>query len=105
MPASCYGCVVKSFYRCSKLNGVGDGFFCAAFFRGVPDDGAQGTVAGAGPDVQDAAQGALDAGTVDAFLGYLNDGVYVARALSSPRSPGTRRAPERRCRPIDGWLS
>ncbi|MFI9010006.1 hypothetical protein ACIGNX_22515 [Actinosynnema sp. NPDC053489] len=36
---------------------------------------------GAGPNVRAAAQEALDNGTVDAFLGHLNGGLYVARAL------------------------
>jgi LPXTG-motif cell wall-anchored protein len=39
------------------------------------------TLNGAGPHVTAAAQEALDAGTVDAYLAYLNDGLYVARAL------------------------
>ena len=39
------------------------------------------TMPGAGANVQAAAQQALDDGSVDAFLAYLNDGLYVARAL------------------------
>jgi hypothetical protein len=31
--------------------------------------------------VQTAAQNALDNGSIDAFLAYLNDGLYVARGL------------------------
>jgi hypothetical protein len=38
------------------------------------------TMTNAGSNVRAAAQQALDAGTVDALLGYLNDGLYVARA-------------------------
>jgi flagellar motor switch/type III secretory pathway protein FliN len=41
------------------------------------------TITGAGANVQAAAQAALDDGTIDAFLAYLNDGLYVARALDS----------------------
>jgi len=41
------------------------------------------TMTGAGSNVQAAAQEALDNGTVDAFLDYLNGGLYVARALDS----------------------
>ncbi|MFB9441973.1 ALF repeat-containing protein [Dactylosporangium vinaceum] len=40
-------------------------------------------LAGGGPNVQNAAQIALDAGTVDGFLQYLNDGLYIARAQDS----------------------
>jgi hypothetical protein len=39
------------------------------------------TISGAGPNVQAAAQEVLDNGSVDAFLDYLNGGLYVARAL------------------------
>jgi len=38
------------------------------------------TMPNAGPNVKAAAQAALDNGTVDAYLAYLNDGLYVARA-------------------------
>jgi predicted small secreted protein len=41
------------------------------------------TMPGAGANVQAAAQKALDDGTIDAFLAYLNDGLYVARAFDS----------------------
>ncbi|MEV8441862.1 ALF repeat-containing protein [Actinosynnema sp. NPDC051121] len=41
------------------------------------------TVTGAGPNVRAAAQKVLDNGTIDAFLAYLNGGLYVARALDS----------------------
>src|SRR6185312_3088091 len=39
------------------------------------------TMTGAGPNVKKAAQTTLDDGSVDAFLAYLNEGVYAARAL------------------------
>ncbi|MER7002015.1 ALF repeat-containing protein [Dactylosporangium sp. NPDC000555] len=39
------------------------------------------TMPGAGANVTAAAQQALNDGTIDAFLAYLNDGLYVARAL------------------------
>ncbi|WP_239152526.1 hypothetical protein [Virgisporangium aurantiacum] len=39
------------------------------------------TVEGAGEHVQTAAQMALDTETIDGYLGYLNDGLYVARAF------------------------
>ena len=38
------------------------------------------TMSGAGTNVEAAAQEALDNGTVDAFLDYLNGGLYIARA-------------------------
>ena len=38
------------------------------------------TIPGAGTNVQAAAQEALDNGTIDAFLDYLNGGLYIARA-------------------------
>lgn len=41
------------------------------------------TVTGAGANVQAAAQEALDNGTIDAYLAYLNNGLYVARALDA----------------------
>jgi hypothetical protein len=41
------------------------------------------TMTNAGSNVKAAAQEALDNGTVDASLAYLNDGLYVARALDS----------------------
>jgi len=46
------------------------------------------TVSTGGASVQAAAQAALDNGTVDAFLSYLNDGLYVARALDCVPQPG-----------------
>lgn len=45
------------------------------------------TMAGAGTNVTAAAQKALDDGTVDAFLDYLNNGLYVARALDCAAQP------------------
>ncbi|MET8372019.1 LPXTG cell wall anchor domain-containing protein [Micromonospora profundi] len=45
------------------------------------------TMTGAGVNVRAAAQKTLDAGTVDAFLAYLNDGVYAARALDCAAQP------------------
>jgi LPXTG-motif cell wall-anchored protein len=39
------------------------------------------TLTGAGANVKAAAQDALDEGTIDAYLAYLNNGLYVARAL------------------------
>ncbi|MFC0507640.1 LPXTG cell wall anchor domain-containing protein [Micromonospora costi] len=39
------------------------------------------TLTGAGAKVKAAAQTALDEGTVDAYLAYLNNGLYAARAL------------------------
>lgn len=50
------------------------------------------TLTGAGPHVNAAAQTALDEGTIDGYLAYLNDGLYVARALdcaSASPSPST----------------
>ncbi|MCT2586059.1 ALF repeat-containing protein, partial [Actinophytocola gossypii] len=38
---------------------------------------------GAGANVQAAAQEALDEGSVDTFLTFLNHGLYVARALDA----------------------
>lgn len=38
------------------------------------------TMSGAGTNVRTAAQEALDNGTIDAFLDYLNGGLYIARA-------------------------
>lgn len=40
-----------------------------------------------GPEVEDAGQKALDDGSVDAFLAYLNDGLYVARARDCASRP------------------
>lgn len=59
------------------------------------------TLTGAGVNVKAAAQKALDEGTVDVYLAYLNNGLYAARALdcaSQPRrrqrlSPRLHRAP------------
>jgi LPXTG-motif cell wall-anchored protein len=45
------------------------------------------TMAGAGTNVRAAAQKALDTGNVDAYLAYLNDGLYVARALDCASAP------------------
>ncbi|MER7282123.1 cell wall protein [Dactylosporangium sp. NPDC000244] len=45
------------------------------------------TMPNAGSHVQAAAQEALDNGTVDAFLAYLNDGLYIARALDCAYQP------------------
>jgi len=39
------------------------------------------TLTGAGPHVNAAAQTALDEGTIDGYLAYLNDGLYAARVL------------------------
>ncbi|WP_410812206.1 hypothetical protein [Micromonospora sp. 067-2] len=41
------------------------------------------TMPNAGVNVQAAAQAALDNGTIDALLAYLNHGLYIARALDS----------------------
>lgn len=45
------------------------------------------TLTGAGPHVKAAAQKALDDGTIDAFLAFLNDGLYAARALDCAAQP------------------
>jgi LPXTG-motif cell wall-anchored protein len=47
------------------------------------------TLVDAGPHVTAAAQKALDDGSIDALLAYLNDGLYAARALDceSPPTP------------------
>ncbi len=47
------------------------------------------TLVDAGPHVAVAAQKALDDGSIDALLAYLNDGLYAARALdcASPPTP------------------
>ncbi|MCW3818518.1 LPXTG cell wall anchor domain-containing protein [Micromonospora sp. DR5-3] len=45
------------------------------------------TLTGAGANVKAAAQKALDEGTVDAYLAYLNNGLYVARALDCASQP------------------
>jgi LPXTG-motif cell wall-anchored protein len=42
---------------------------------------------GAGPHVKAAAQKALDNGGIDAFLAFLNDGLYAARALDCASQP------------------
>jgi hypothetical protein len=42
------------------------------------------TLPGAGRNVTTAAQAALDDGTIDVLLAYLNNGQYVARALDCP---------------------
>jgi LPXTG-motif cell wall-anchored protein len=45
------------------------------------------TLTGAGAHVQAAAQKALSAGAIDAYLAYLNDGLYAARALDCASQP------------------
>lgn len=45
------------------------------------------TLTGAGANVKAAAQKTLDDGTVDAFLAYLNNGLYAARALDCASQP------------------
>ncbi|MGW3601744.1 LPXTG cell wall anchor domain-containing protein [Micromonospora sp. NPDC005161] len=45
------------------------------------------TLTGAGTNVKAAAQKALDDGTIDAYLAYLNDGLYAARALDCASQP------------------
>ncbi|GAA4569493.1 hypothetical protein GCM10023176_26200 [Micromonospora coerulea] len=45
------------------------------------------TLTGAGANVKAAAQKALDEGTVDAYLAYLNNGLYAARALDCASQP------------------
>ncbi len=45
------------------------------------------TLTGAGPHVKAAAQQALDDGTADVLLAYLNDGLYAARALDCATPP------------------
>ncbi|BCB76742.1 hypothetical protein GCM10022251_49920 [Phytohabitans flavus] len=45
------------------------------------------TLTGAGPNVKAAAQKVLDDGTIDAFLAYLNNGLYDARALDCASQP------------------
>ncbi|WIN00860.1 LPXTG cell wall anchor domain-containing protein [Actinoplanes oblitus] len=45
------------------------------------------TLTDAGENVQAAAKKALDAGTIDDFLTYLNDGLYAARALDCAAQP------------------
>ena len=51
------------------------------------------TLVDTGANVQAAAQEALDDGTIDVFLPYLNDGLYVARELdcasASPSAPAS----------------
>jgi hypothetical protein len=41
------------------------------------------TMTNAGTNVKEAAQEALDNETIDAYLAYLNNGLYIARALDS----------------------
>ncbi|MGC4750055.1 ALF repeat-containing protein [Micromonospora sp. DT201] len=48
---------------------------------------ANQTMPNAGPNVQAAAQEALDNGTIDALLTYLNHGLYIARALDCTYQP------------------
>jgi len=45
------------------------------------------TLTGGGANVKAAAQTALDAGAIDAYLAYLNDGLYAARALDCASQP------------------
>ncbi|MEU4245523.1 ALF repeat-containing protein [Actinoplanes sp. NPDC026619] len=45
------------------------------------------TLTDGGANVQAAAQKALDTGTIDAYLAYLNDGLYAARALDCATPP------------------
>ncbi|MDT0527676.1 LPXTG cell wall anchor domain-containing protein [Micromonospora sp. DSM 115977] len=45
------------------------------------------TLTGAGANVKAAAQRALDDGTVDVYLAYLNNGLYAARALDCASQP------------------
>jgi LPXTG-motif cell wall-anchored protein len=45
------------------------------------------TLTGAGANVKAAAQKVLDDGGIDAYLAYLNDGLYVARALDCASQP------------------
>jgi LPXTG-motif cell wall-anchored protein len=45
------------------------------------------TMTGAGLHVKTAAQKALDDGNIDAYLAYLNDGLYSARALDCASQP------------------
>jgi len=45
------------------------------------------TLPGAGTNVRAAAQKALDAEAINAYLAYLNDGLYVARALDCATQP------------------
>ncbi|MFG1913954.1 LPXTG cell wall anchor domain-containing protein [Micromonospora sp. NPDC048898] len=45
------------------------------------------TMTGAGPNVKAAAQKVLDEQAVDAYLAYLNDGLYAARALDCKSQP------------------
>jgi LPXTG-motif cell wall-anchored protein len=57
------------------------------------------TMTGAGANVKSAAQKVLDDGTIDALLAYLNNGLYVARALdcasqsTPPASASTSQSP------------
>ncbi|MGC4811172.1 ALF repeat-containing protein, partial [Micromonospora sp. DT228] len=48
---------------------------------------ANRTMPNAGDNVRAAAQVALDNGTIDALLTYLNHGLYVARALDCVYQP------------------
>ncbi|WP_433552404.1 LPXTG cell wall anchor domain-containing protein [Micromonospora zamorensis] len=45
------------------------------------------TMTDAGPNVKAAAQKVLDEGAIDAYLAYLNDGLYAARALDCASQP------------------
>ncbi|MDG4799290.1 LPXTG cell wall anchor domain-containing protein [Micromonospora sp. WMMD980] len=45
------------------------------------------TLTNAGPNVQDAAKKALDDGSIDVLLAYLNNGVYEARELDCKSQP------------------
>jgi LPXTG-motif cell wall-anchored protein len=45
------------------------------------------TLTNAGPNVQAAAQKTLDAGKLDGYLTYLNEGLYAARALDCAAQP------------------
>ncbi|MEV0003094.1 ALF repeat-containing protein [Micromonospora sp. NPDC050980] len=52
------------------------------------------TMTNAGPAVRKAAQTALDDGSVDVFLAYLNTGLYDARALDCAAQPTATATPE-----------
>ncbi len=45
------------------------------------------TLTDAGPNVRAATQKTLDTATIDAYLAYLNDGLYAARALACASQP------------------
>jgi LPXTG-motif cell wall-anchored protein len=76
-----------------RLDGTADDLrtFLKAYLQNVWATGLRisvvRTLTGAGPHVKAAAQKVLDDGGIDAFLAYLNDDLYAARALDCASQP------------------